>query len=224
VLIDAAVEGRMRKLVVQANRNAFYYVLDRITGEFLHGVPYVKQSWAKGLDERGRPIRLPDREPTPEGTLIYPGMEGGTNWYSPSYNPKTKLLYVHAHENYGQEFYKLPPRYVSGESFEAGFVRNLAGEAAYGAVKALEPDTGKPRWEFREHSLAGGSLLSTAGGLVFGGDREGYFFALDAESGKLLWHFQAGGRVWGNPVSFMVAGKQHVVMSAAQALFAFTVE
>jgi alcohol dehydrogenase (cytochrome c) len=224
VLIDTVVNGRTRRLVVQANRNAFYYVLDRETGEFLCGTPYVKQTWARGLDARGRPIRLPNTEPTPEGTLVYPGLAGGTNWYSPSYSPRTRLFYVMAQENYGQVYYKLKAEYKPGEQFEGGGARNLPGVEAYGAVKALEPESGKLRWEFKLHALPSGGLLSTAGGLVFGGNREGNFFALDAESGKPLWHFQTGGQISANPVSFLVDVKQHVAIAAGQALFVFAID
>jgi alcohol dehydrogenase (cytochrome c) len=224
VLIDKMVNGRMRKLVVQANRNAFYYVLDRATGEFLTAAPYAKQTWARGFDARGRPIRLPNTEPSTEGTLIFPGMEGGTNWYSPSYSPETGLFYVAAQDNYGQVFYKVKPQYTAGAMFEAGFARNAPGIEAYGATKALDPLTGKLKWERKLHSLASGGLLSTGGGLVFGGDREGYFFAIDAASGKLLWHFQTGGSIWGNPVSFEINKKQHVAVAAGQAIFAFTID
>ena len=224
VLIDRMVNGRMRKLVVQANRNAFYYVLDRVTGEFLTGTPYTKQTWAKGLDARGRPIRLPDTAPSAEGTLIYPGIEGGTNWQSPSYSPRADLFYVAAQDNYGQFFYKIRPAYKPGSRFEAGFVRNRPGGKAYGAAKAIEPATGRIKWQFNLHSLASAGLLSTAGGLVFGGNREGNFFALDATSGKPLWHFQTGGWIWGNPVSFEVDRKQHVAVAAGHAILAFTVD
>lgn len=221
VLIDGVVNGRMRKLVAQANRNAFYYVLDRETGEFLHGTPYAKQTWAQGLDARGRPIRLPNTEPTPEGTLVYPGFEGTTSWFSPAYSSRTKLFYVQATENYGQVFYKLKTEYKPGERFEGGLARNLAGVEPYGVVKALEPETGKIRWEFNLHAPAFGGLLSTAGGLLFGGSREGDFFALDAESGQLLWHFQTGGQIGANPVTFLIDGKQHIAIAAGQAIFVF---
>src|SRR5262249_55281661 len=152
VLIDGIVNGRPRKLVLQANRNAFYYVLDRATGEFLSGVPFVKQTWASGLDARGRPIVLPNTEPTAEGTLVYPGLAGGRNWFSPSYSPSTKLFYVAAREEYGQYHFKVKAEYLPGSIFESGGTRNLAGVEQYGAVKALEAETGKPRWEFKLHA------------------------------------------------------------------------
>jgi alcohol dehydrogenase (cytochrome c) len=224
VLIDAMVNGRARKLVVQANRNAFYYVLDRATGEFLSGTPYVKQTWARGLDARGRPIRLPNTEPTPEGTLVYPGLGGGTNWFSPSYSPSTRIFYVQAQENYAQVYYKLKGSYEPGELFEGGGARNVAGVEPYGTVKALESETGKLRWEFKLHSPSSGGVLSTAGGLVFGGNREGWFFGLNAESGKPLWRFQTGGEIGANPISFLVDQKQHIAIAAGQALFVFALD
>jgi alcohol dehydrogenase (cytochrome c) len=188
-------------------------------------VPYAKQSWAQGLDPRGRPVRLPNTQPSTEGTLIYPGIEGGTNWYSPAYSPQTNLFYVAAQENYGQYFFKVRPEYKPGAMFEAGFVRARPGsEAAYGTAKALEPISGKIKWEFKLHSLASAGLLSTAGGLVFGGDRDGNFFALHGESGKPLWNFQTGGTIWANPISFLIDKKQHIAIAAGQSLFVFSLE
>ena len=224
VLMDGVVNGRARKLVLQANRNAFYYVLDRTTGEFLSGKPYVKQTWASGLDKRGRPQVLPNTDPTPEGTLVYPGLGGGTNWYSPSYSPSTRLFYVPAQEDYGQHYYKVKGEYVPGSIFESGGTRELPGVERYGAIKALEAETGKLRWEFKLHTPSSAGVLSTAGGLVFTGTREGWFFALDAASGKPLWRFQTGGEIGANPVSFLVDQRQHVAIAAGQALFVFALE
>jgi len=224
VLMDGVVNGRVRKLVLQANRNAFYYVLDRTTGEFLSGRPYVKQTWASRLDARGRPLVLPNTDPTPEGTLVYPGLGGGTNWYSPSYSPSTRLFYVPAQEDYGQFYYKLKAEYVPGSIFESGGTRDLAGVERHGSIKALEAETGKLRWEFKLHAPSSAGVLSTAGGLVFTGTREGWFFALDASTGKPLWRFQTGGEIGANPVSFLVDQKQHVAIAAGQALFVFALE
>jgi alcohol dehydrogenase (cytochrome c) len=224
VLFDGIIGGRGRKLVAQANRNAFYYVLDRETGEFLQGIAYAKQTWARGLDSRGRPIVLPDTDPTPEGNLVYPGLGGGTNWFSPSYSPQTKLFYVQAQEEYAQVYYKLKTPFSPGRQFEGGGARNVPGVEAYGTVKALEATTGKLKWEFKLHASSSAGLLSTGGGLVFGGSREGYFFALNAVSGEPLWHFQTGGSIGANPVSFMVGNKQYVGIAAGKALFAFALD
>jgi alcohol dehydrogenase (cytochrome c) len=221
VLVDTLMNGRTRKLLVEANRNAFYYVLDRETGEFLRGVPYVKQTWAKGLDSHGRPIRLPNSDPTEEGTLIYPGFGGGTTWFSPSYNPLTRLFYVQTQENFGQMFYKVKTEETPGHIFESGSTQYLPGVEWSGVVKALELETGRVRWEFPLHAPSSAGLLSTAGGVVFGSTHEGYFFALDAESGHPLWRFQTGGRIGANPVTFLVDGKQYVAIAAGQSLFVF---
>jgi alcohol dehydrogenase (cytochrome c) len=221
VLIDEPINGHTRKLLVEANRNAFYYVLDRETGAFLQGMPYVKQTWAKGLDARGRPIRLPNTDPSSDGKLIYPGFGGGTTWFSPSYNPHTKLFYVQTQENYGQVYYKMKTEDPTGHVFESGSMQSLIGVEWPGVVKALEAETGKVRWEFKLQASSSGGLLSTAGDVVFGGTYEGYFFALDANSGQPLWHFQTGGRIGANPITFLVDGKQYIAVAAGQSLFVF---
>jgi alcohol dehydrogenase (cytochrome c) len=222
-LLDGVVGGRQRKLAVEANRNAFYYVLDRETGEFLSGTPFAKQTWAQGLDARGKPIPQPNTAPTPEGRVIYPGLNGGTNWFSPSYNPLNRLFYVATREE-GSTFYRAKGGYIAGELFFGGGIRGITGVEPSGSIKALEVETGKLRWEFKLHSPPWAGLLSTAGGLVFGGSSEGMFFALDAGSGKPLWHFPTGGPIYANPVSFLVDGKQHVTIAAGQALFAFALD
>ncbi|MFN7928848.1 MAG: PQQ-dependent dehydrogenase, methanol/ethanol family [Blastocatellia bacterium] len=224
VLFDASFKGQSRKLVAQANRNAFYYVLDRVTGEFLCGTPYIKQTWAKGLDDKGRPIKLPNTEPTPEGTLLYPGLGGATNWYSPSYSPQTKLFYVLARENHPQYFFKSTANYHPGDLFEGGGGRDIAGLEPYGVVKALDATTGKQQWEFQLQAPAMAGLMATAGGLVFGGSSEGYFYALDARTGQPLWHFMAGAQIVTNPVSFLIRGKQYVAITAGLSLFVFALE
>ena len=209
--------------VVVANRNSFYYELDRRSGKFLLGVPYAKQTWARGLDDAGRPVRLPSTAPTESGTLVYPGLHGGTNYGSPSYHPGLKLLYIPAREE-GTIFYKSRANYRPGRGYTAGSPTGIPGVEPKGSVKALEVTTGRARWEFPLHSPPWGGLLSTAGGLVFGGTNEGHFFALDAATGKPLWRFPTGGPVLSNPISFLSQGKQHVAVSAGHALFVFAVE
>ncbi len=221
VLLDAEFKGRPRKLVAMANRNAFYYLLDRETGEFLLGTPYAKQTWAKGLDAKGRPIVLPDTDPSYEGTLVYPALNGATNWLSPSYSPKTRLFYVAARER-GAYYYKSDTEFKPGTFYSGGGERAVDGDGkAWGAVRALDVLTGKLAWEFGLHTPAWSGVLATAGGLVFCGSNEGNFFALDAASGKALWDFQAGGPIVANPISFLIDGKQHVAIPAGQALLVF---
>jgi alcohol dehydrogenase (cytochrome c) len=221
MLIDATWKGKPRKLVAQVNRNAFYYLLDRETGEFLLGTPYTKQTWASGLDPRGRPLRLPNTAPSAEGTVVFPGLAGGTNWFSPSYHPGLGLVYVQAHEDYAQTFFKRPQQPQPGKLFMGGTTLDIEGAEHHGTVKAIEALTGKIRWEFPLHAPPSGGVLSTAGNLVFSGNREGTFFALDARTGKPLWRFQTGGLIWANPIAFTVDGKQHVAIAAGQALFVF---
>jgi alcohol dehydrogenase (cytochrome c) len=224
VLIDGTIKGRPRKLVVTANRNGFYYVLDRVTGEFLRGEPFIKQTWAKGLDPKGRPIRLPNTFPTTEGTVVYPGIGGGTNWQAPSWSPLTRLFYVMAQDNQRHEYFKNNEPYRPGELFEGGGFRNLPGDEPPGVVKAIEAETGKIRWEFRMYSYVMAGVLSTAGGLVFGASGEGHFVAFDAESGKPLWRFQTGARILANPISYQVGGKQQVAISSGQTLLVFGID
>ncbi len=220
VLIDLELLGQPRKVVAMANRNAFYYLLDRATGEFLLGTPYARQTWAKGLDEKGRPMHLPNTEPTEEGNLIYPSLQGATNWFSPSYSPLTKLLYVSVREM-GAYYYKSEAEFKPGTFYGAGGERALSGDKSYGAIRALEANSGKMKWEFRLHSPPWAGVMATAGGLVFGGSNEGNFYALDANTGKPLWDFQTGGGISANPVAFMVDGKQRVAIAAGHSLFVF---
>ena len=220
VLFDAAIGGRMRKLVAVANRNAFYYVLDRTTGEFISGAPYAKQTWNDGLDAKGRPRVRPNSEPSFEGTLVYPSIQGAANWPSPSYSPQTKLFYQNAREM-STYYYKGEAKYKPGEGFTAGGGRTVNGDEAWGAVRALESTTGKLKWEFKLLSPSWGGVLSTAGGLVFAGTDEGNFFALEAETGKPLWDLQLGGPVKANPIAFGVDGNEYVAIAAGYALFVF---
>jgi alcohol dehydrogenase (cytochrome c) len=220
VLFDLPMDGRARKLVATANRNGFYYVLDRETGEFLRGVPFVKQTWAEGLDSKGRPIFRPGAIPSPEGALVYPAVGAAANWWSPSYSPETKLFYQAAGES-GTTYYKREPEYRQGTPFLGGGVRHIDMDERWGAIRALEAATGKLKWEFKLHTPPIAGLLSTAGGLVFGGTTEGNFFALDALTGTPLWNFQIGAAVNANPISFGLDGKQYIAIAAGNAVFVF---
>ena len=220
VLVEANVGGRARKLVAMANRNAFFYLLDRETGEFLLARPYSKQTWAKEIDEAGRPVVLPGTEPSELGTLVWPSLQGATNWFSPSFSPRTGLLYVAVREM-GSHYFKSEVEYEPGEYFMGGGERALAGDDASGAIRALDVATGEMRWEFRQHSPPWAGVLSTAGGLVFAGSEEGNFYALDARTGEPLWQFQTGGDVRSNPIAFQIDGRQRVAVAAGRALLVF---
>jgi alcohol dehydrogenase (cytochrome c) len=220
ILFDADVKGRRHKVVSMANRNGFYYVLDRQTGEFLTAVPFIKQTWTDGLDAKGRPFARRDADPKENGTLVYPDITGGANFWSPTYSPKTQLFYQAARE-IGGIYYKGDAEYKDGTAYTGGGGERKTGDEAYGAVRALEATTGKLRWEFKLLTPPWAGLLSTAGGLVFGGAEEGNFFALDADTGKLLWELQLGAAIRASPMSFALDGKQQVAISAGSSLFVF---
>jgi alcohol dehydrogenase (cytochrome c) len=223
VLVDAGFRQQPRKLVLFANRNTFYYVLDRQNGQFLHARAYAKQTWATQLDDRGRPVPAAGAQPTETGVKVYPHSAGGTNWFSPSYNPKTHLFYLAARES-GNVVYKGEADYKPGAEYNGGGLRDIPGEPGWGAIRALEPASGELRWEYRLFSPPWAGVVSTAGGLVFGGCDEGYFFSLDAVSGKPLWRFQTGGKIIANPISYLSDGKQRVAIAAGHAMYVFGLE
>src|SRR3954447_4726827 len=168
VLFDGEVRGAKRKLLAMANRNAFYYVLDRATGEFLAAREYSKQTWAKGLDDRGRPVVIPGTEPSEEGALVWPNLNGATVWFSPAYSPRTGLFYVATRE-IGSIYFKREADFKPGTFFAGGGEAEPPGAAKAGAIRALNAVTGELRWEFPMHTAPWAGVLSTAGGLVFSG-------------------------------------------------------
>lgn len=223
ILLDATINGKPRKLVVQGNRNAFYYVLDRLTGKFITGAAFAKQTWAKGLSAGGRPIEFPNIDPTTQGNLIYPSITGSVNWTSPSYSPLTGLFYVNTREM-GAYYFKGNPVMEPANPMDiggGGGQKTIGGDKAHSAVKALEATTGKLKWQFRMVGDSWTGTLATAGGLVFCADAEGNFFALDASSGKPLWHVQMGNSLRANSITYMVDGKQYVEAAAGNSVFVF---
>jgi len=231
VLVDGDWHGRPRRLIYWAHRGGFFYVLDRETGEFLLGKPFAKQTWAKGLDDKGRPMTIPGTSPTEDGVYVWPGVQGATNWYSPSYSPQTGFFYVAAWENKG--FYqKGPAEYIPGLRYPGSVpMIDLVDDPGWGAIRALNPKTGEKAWEYKLQTKPWSGVLSTAGQLVFGAtggwasrereDAEAYFFALDAQDGKALWKINLGGTMSANPITFLVNGKQMVTMAAGDGLFTF---
>ena len=220
ILLDAEWEGKPRKLLLNANRNAFYYVLDRETGEFLHGLHYAKQTWAEGLDDNGRPIKIPGMEPSYEGTLVWPSLQGATNWFSPSYSPLSKNFYVSVREM-SAIYYKTDVEYEEGRPYMGGGEQRLDGDQAQGWIYALDALSGKRMWEFRLHSPPWSGVLSTAGYLVFGASNEGNFFALDATSGEALWSFYFGAGARTNPMSFRLDSNEYVVFAGGNSIYVF---
>jgi glucose dehydrogenase len=220
-----------------ANRNGFFYVLDRATGQFLLGKSFVEVNWASGFDAKGRPIRVPGMLPNAQGVLILPGNQGGTNWYNPSFSPKTGLFYIPTWANYSSLYTKRPQEYEEGKNFGGGTPRptiptgtrtainNYAKEdEGYGAIRAIDPHTGEMKWQFKMTDFTDAGVLTTASNVLFSGGREGYFYALDARDGKLLWKFPVGGRVISGPMTFSLGGRQYVAISAGNSLFAFALK
>jgi alcohol dehydrogenase (cytochrome c) len=237
VLADMTWNGGPRKVMMFANRNGFFYVLDRANGKFLLGKPFVRVNWADGFDQDGRPRRVPGQVPTSEGTLIFPGNQGGTNWYSPSYSPRTGLFYIPTWVNYSSIYVKRPSEFAEGRGFNGGLARSTVPQGlragtvgfrkedeGYGAVRAIDPRTGDLKWEYKMTEFTQAGVLTTASDLVFTGGNEGYFLALNARTGALLWKFTLGGSVVSGPMTYSVGGRQYVAVTAGSSLFAFALK
>jgi alcohol dehydrogenase (cytochrome c) len=234
VLADIDWQGRPRKVMMWANRNGNFYVLDRATGEFLLGKPFVKVNWMSGFDAKGKPIRALQTSTT--GIRVYPGNQGGTNWYNPAFNPRTGLFYVPAWEETSSVFTKRAQEYKAGVNYAGGGFTADVGltptntytrtedEGYYGAIKAIDVKTGDIKWAFKLSQVTDSGVLTTATNLVFAGGREGYFFALDARDGKMLWKSMLGGEVANGPITFAVNGRQYVSVAAGNGLFTFALK
>jgi alcohol dehydrogenase (cytochrome c) len=220
MLVDLLWHGRTRKLLLQANRNGFFYVLDRETGEFLLAKAFAKQTWAKDIDSKGRPIMIPNLEPTSEGTVVCPQCAGATNWMAPSYNPLTRLFYVNVREGC-DIFFAEPPVYKEGTSYWATSFRAEAQEQQGGRVTAIDPLTGETRWKFPLYSAPWAGTLTTSGNLVFAGDEDGYLMALQADTGKLLWRVNTGSRLVTSPITYELDGKQYLTMPSGGVVLTF---
>jgi alcohol dehydrogenase (cytochrome c) len=223
VLVDAEENGTTRHLLVQADRNGFFYVLDRTNGKFLRATPFVeKLNWAKNVDASGRPV-LTGLVPTGKGTNICPGVVGATNWYSPSYNPQTKLFYVMALEGCDQ-YFAIPRRFNEGETFYNTGTKRPDNEHWQNILLALSVADGKAVWRYPQvgDGSSWGGTLTTAGGLVFFGDGAESFEAVDAETGRPLWHFNTGQRFVASPMTYAVDGIEYVAIAAQSDIFTFT--
>lgn len=221
ILGDIQYEGRQRKVIMWANRNAFYYTLDRETGEYLIGEPYATQTWALGLDENGRPIRAPNTTPTYEGVVVAPTIGGATNWFSPAYNPDAGLFYVNAFDG-EMKFFKRDEDYEEGERYTGGGgTYTQAMDNYHSAIRAINPSDGEIAWEFPVQPRTTAGVSTTAGDLVLSGSVDGYFYALDAHSGDELWHISLGARVHSAPMTYAVDGKQYISVAAGNVVFTF---
>jgi alcohol dehydrogenase (cytochrome c) len=231
VLADIDWQGRPRKVMMWANRNGIFYVLDRATGEFLLGKAFVKVNWMSGFDSKGKPIRAVQSSAT--GVRVYPGNQGGTNWYNPAFNPRTGLFYIPAWEETSSVFTKRAQEYKAGVNYAGGGFTADVGltatntytrtedEGYYGSIKAVDVKTGDTKWVFKMSQVTDSGVLTTATNLVFAGGREGYFYALDGRDGKLLWKSMLGGQISNGPITYAVNGRQYVSVAAGNGLFTF---
>lgn len=213
VFADQRTSRGTEKRVLWANRNGFYYVLDRVSGKYLTAAAFVRQTWTEGLDPHGRPTPLSHTSRNREGFILYPGSVGATNWWSPSFDPALNLMFVPVLEQ-GMVYFtsaSSPPNPIGGRPF-------------FTAVRALDAFTGREVWEYRREprqvNNTMGGVLSTKGGIVFGGD-QGTFFALDSRTGRLLWSVETGGTIRAAPVTFLAGGEQFVAIAAGRNLLTF---
>src|SRR5579883_3351546 len=224
VVVDAVFHGSPRKLLLEANRNGFFYVLDRETGKVLLAKPFTKAlTWASGIDERGRPQLLPGAEPTPQGTKACPSVVGATNWFSPAFHPGTGLFYVQALDSCSI-YIKAPAQWVKGQAFYGGSTREVPGEIDHKFLRAIDIQTGRIVWEDEQFGKGSswGGVLATAGGVIFFCDDSGAFAAVDARTGAHLWHFSAGVNWHASPMTYAVNGKQYVAVAAGSNILAFS--
>ena len=237
VLAEMDWNGEPTKVMMWANRNGYFYVIDRVTGKFLLGKPYVKVNWSSGLDENGRPIPTPQ----PEGMPTYPGNQGGTNWYPPSYSPRTGLFYFSAWQDYATIYRSEESEYVPGRAFLGGGfsvlapvpgaptigigrtnpINNWTDEVGHASLKAIDPQTGEAAWVYDQFDVSDSGMLTTATDLLFTGGREGYFHAIDARNGELLWKVNLGGQIVMAPVTYMVNGVQYMTVTSGNAMATF---
>jgi len=223
ILADAMFDGHPRKLLYFADRNGFFYTLDRVNGQFLHAEAFAKQTWNAGFSSSGVPIERPDGRPTDGGTTIFPNSQGATNWWAPSYNPSSNTVYVPTME--GSDVY------TKGPAVTLNYGNYLGGVATFGptwtAIRAVDGGTGRLRWTYRfpprESSIVMGGLLSTDGGLVLGGDDQ-HVVALNAAGGKELWNFNTGVGIAAAPITYLADGKQQVTLVAGAAVLTFTLD
>ena len=222
-LVDTKWEGQDRKLLLQANRNGFFYVLDRVTGKFLLGKPFVTRlTWAKEISPAGRPVRNADAGPTDKGTRVCPAVLGAANWWSTAFDPASSLYYIQAIESCGV-YLKRPVDFQPGRGFMGGSSRNAPGVQPQRFLRAIDIKTGKIAWELPQvgsgESRSG--TLATAGGLIFFGEESGAVMAVDSSNGKILWHFQTSQSLRASPMTYVFDKKQYVVLASGSSILAF---
>ena len=220
MLADSLVAGVKRKLMLQADRNGMFYVLDRTDGKLIFAKPYVKQTWNRGFQPDGRPILLPDWKSSSKGNVVAPVLIGGANWQNPSYDAIHSVMYVVA-LNGAMGYRSIPVKYEAGRQYQGGVPFPAGGFGKMGLL-AIDTTTGSVKWQYPTFRLSmGAGALATASGLVFLATGDGNLIALDAKTGRSLWHFQTGGTIAASPMSYAVDGRQFVAISAGNAVYSF---
>jgi alcohol dehydrogenase (cytochrome c) len=220
VLVDLQHQGRPVKAVIQANRNGFFYALDRTNGKLLAARPYTQVSWATGIAPDGKPILATGQDPAEGGNKACPGLGGGHNWHATAYHPQTGLYYFSSTDGC-HLYFKMQQNYLEGQWYQASTVGNVPREPTTGSIIAVDPATGETKWRFEMVTSPSAGILATAGNLVFTGDPQGYLFALDARTGKPLWHFQTGGAIVAPPITYALDGKQYLAVASGSSLVTF---
>ncbi len=215
VLVDDEYKGVHRKLLAQASRNGYFFLLDRTTGEHIVTAPFIKTNWAKGIDSRGEPIPNTAKEPKPDGTLVSPGSDGATNWQAPSFNPDAGLFYVSARRLWSIF-------YMTAEGKPEGWAGRDRNLWANSVLEGIDYRDGSVRWK---HEIGDGEgsagMLSTAGNLLFASDNSDNVLALDPKSGKTLWHVNLGGHMQSGPSTYELDGRQYLLTPVGSSLYAW---
>jgi alcohol dehydrogenase (cytochrome c) len=217
ILFDGEINGKKRKLLAQASRNGWFFVLDRTNGKAIVSVPFAKQNWASGVDPKGQPIPNPDEFAKDNGALVAPNQGGAANWQPSSFDRQTGLFYVDAADAYS--IY-----YIFDDSAKPeGWAGNDRGGWSDMVLEALDYNTGKPKWTHKWPSNGSRSgILTTAGGLLFVGDTSSNLVAFDASNGTILWHAGLTSSVSNGPMTYELDGLQYLVVAAGDTLYSFT--
>jgi len=204
-----------------ANRNGFFYTLDRTTGKVIVARPFVETTWAKEIGPDGRPMLLPGHLPDEDGTKTCPDLGGGTNFMSPSYDPVLRLFFVTARETCAT-FFAFEQKFRPGEQYESGGTTRPRDQKNFGALRAIDPATATVKWEFRYPSVSSSGVLTTASGLVFAGDGDGNIMAFESRTGRNLWHYQLGSSMRSTAgTTYMLDGRQYLLVPSGSTLTAF---
>src|SRR5262249_7425452 len=221
VLADVPINGQTRKVIMFANRNGFFYTLDRTTGKVIVAKPFVETTWAKEIGPDGRPMLLPGHLPDEDGTKTCPDLGGGTNFMSPSYDPVQRLFFVTARETCAN-FFAFDQKFKPGEQYESGGTSRPRDQKNFGVLRAIDPVTATVKWEFRYPTVSSSGVLTTASGLVFAGDGTGNIMAFESRTGKNLWHYQLGASMSSTAgTTYMLDGRQFLLVPAGSMMTAF---